>query len=325
MPWVSNKRPVPFNNVVVLFLEKKWVEEETLLHPEAQVCLSTRKNPELSPYVPNRWPLGQIQLALCCVTTDYHVGTMMKSYQNLILWKFLSFFLTKDLEFRCLKKKKKSWDVLSLGGFSFLGPPEQELNKRQFYSVGSGVHWPLFSGILSLLSWRHLFMTPSLPLVLARLPLAKENCGRSLGRRHFPFYFILYGFTILLEKHLWICVSLSDSIAKTPVPLWAHMLQLKTNVAGQAGISYQLSWVLSSQTHFVTVVLSPIRVGAAAEEMAVRWPFLPFSRRGCSPCQGICRLPSLPPSFLLYCYLPSSLVRFTYPMNCLWSSSLFGQ
>lgn len=136
MPWVSNKRPVPFNNVVVLFLEKKWVEEETLLHPEAQVCLSTRKNPELSPYVPNRWPLGQIQLALCCVTTDYHVGTMMKSYQNLILWKFLSFFLTKDLEFRCLKKKKKAGMSYLLGVLVFWDPQSRNSIKDSFIQWG---------------------------------------------------------------------------------------------------------------------------------------------------------------------------------------------
>lgn len=29
----------------------------------------------------------------------------------------------------------------------------------------------------------------------------------------------------------------------------------------------------SSQTHFVPGVLTPVRVGAAAEEMAVHWPF----------------------------------------------------
>lgn len=56
--------------------------------------------------------------------------------------------------------------------------------------------------------------------------------------------------------------------------------------------------VLSPQTHFVTAVLTTIRVGAAAEAMDVHWPFLPLCQLCCSPCQGICRLPSLPPSFL---------------------------
>lgn len=56
------------------------------------------------------------------------------------------------------------------------------------------------------------------------------------------------------------------------------MLQLEMNVMGQ-GLLYQLPLgALSTQTHFVTGVLSPIRVGTAAEEIAVRWPFLPFCR-----------------------------------------------
>jgi hypothetical protein len=51
-PWLSRKRPVllQFTNVVVLFLEKKGAEAKTLIHPEAQGCLSTRKIPEVLPF-----------------------------------------------------------------------------------------------------------------------------------------------------------------------------------------------------------------------------------------------------------------------------------
>lgn len=52
--------------------------------------------------------------------------------------------------------------------------------------------------------------------------------------------------------------------------------------------------VLSSQTHFVPGVLTPVRMGAAVEEMAEHWPF-------CAP------VPHRASGGILFSLLPSSL------------------
>lgn len=98
------------------------------------------------------------------------------------------------------------------------------------------------------------------------------------------------------------------------------MMQLEMNVTGQ-GLLYQLPLgALSTQTHFVTGVLSPIRVGAAAEEMA-----FPSSMQAVLRCLPGHLETSFSPSFLFHRYLPFSLVRFADSMkhrnHCFWSSS----